>query len=113
MDETVLKPLVFLFEKIEKPPFTQEAAKEAGYLCYRLQRGESLSMPHSRPMPSIGRRIHELRVRDRDHNWRIIYRADEAFVYIIIIFDKTTQQTPTHVIRSCQQRLLNLDSGES
>mgnify|MGYP001592181401 FL=1 len=31
----------------------------------RLDEGHSLSMPLSRPMPSIGRGVHELRFRDR------------------------------------------------
>jgi hypothetical protein len=37
---------------------------EGGMLLRRLQRGETLSMPESRPMPTIGPRCHELRVDD-------------------------------------------------
>ena len=33
-------------------------------------------MPQSRPMPSIGRRCHELRITDGDLIWRIVYRVD-------------------------------------
>jgi phage-related protein len=32
-------------------------------------------MPHSRPMPDIGERCHELRIVDVDATWRIIYRS--------------------------------------
>ncbi len=35
-----------------------------------LQEGESLGMPHSRPMPGIGPRCHELRVNDENKTWR-------------------------------------------
>jgi len=48
------KPLVWLRGGIKTPPFSQNARLEAGFLLRKLQRGEKLSMPHSRPMPSIG-----------------------------------------------------------
>ena len=44
----------------------------------RLQQGEKLGLPHSRPLPTIGSRCHELRIRDQNINWRIIYRIDSA-----------------------------------
>ena len=59
---------------------------EAGYLLRMLQAGESLSMPQSRPMPSIGPRCHELRINDKDSTWRIIYRADEDAILILDVF---------------------------
>ncbi len=77
----------------------------------RLQRGESLSMPHSRPMPSIGRRCHELRVRDRDSNWRIVYRVDSDAIVIVEVFAKKTQATPAHVIQTGKDRLARYDSA--
>ena len=39
----------------------------------RLEEGHLLSMPLSRPMPSIGRRVYEIRLRDRSGIYRIIY----------------------------------------
>src|SRR5436853_354929 len=35
-----------------------------------LQEGESPGLPHSRPMPGIGPRCHELRVNDGNKTWR-------------------------------------------
>lgn len=67
------KPLVWLEGEIKTPPFSREARLEAGYLLGRLQRGEALSMPLSRSMPSIGPRCHELRIVDRGHNWRMSF----------------------------------------
>jgi len=70
------KPLAWLRGEIKTPPFSASARIEAGYLLRRVQQGEKLSLPQSRPMPAIGPRCHELRVRDRDHTWRIVYRVD-------------------------------------
>ena len=66
---------------------------EAGFLLRRLQRGESVSMPNSRPMPTIGPRCHELRIVDRGKTWRIIYRTDEDAVIVLEVFQKQTKQT--------------------
>ncbi|MGA7501729.1 MAG: hypothetical protein WBX00_33775 [Isosphaeraceae bacterium] len=57
------KPLAWLQGEIKTPPFSGAARLEAGMLLRQLQDGESLGMPHLRPMPSIGPRCHELRVR--------------------------------------------------
>ena len=105
------KPIVWLHGEIKTPPFTKEARIEAGTLLRRLQEGESLGMPHSRPMPSIGKRCHELRVRDENKNWRIIYRVDEDAIAIADVFAKTTQQTPKLVIETCQRRLAKYDEA--
>ena len=48
------KPLVWLRGEIKTSPFSPEASIEAGFLLRRLQRGELLSLPASRPMPGIG-----------------------------------------------------------
>jgi len=103
------KPLVWLHGQIKTPPFSEEARTEAGYLLGRLQQGESLSLPHSRPMPSIGRRCHELRVQDRDHTWRIVYRIDPDAIVILEVFTKTTRETPQEVIDTCKRRLKEYD----
>ncbi len=42
------------------------------YLLREVQRGTSLTLPHSRPMPGIGSRCHELRIVDEGKTWRII-----------------------------------------
>lgn len=106
------KPLVWLHGAIKTPPFSKEARLEAGFLLRQLQAGETLSLPHSRPMPSIGRRCHELRVNDKNKSWRIIYRTDEDAIIILEIFEKRTNQTPQHVIQVCQKRLREYDEWE-
>jgi phage-related protein len=80
-------------------------------LLRRLQSGETLGMPHSRPLPSIGPRCHELRIRDEDGNWRVVYRLDSDAVLIAEVFAKTSQQTPKSIIDTCQQRLSLYDKA--
>ncbi len=60
------KPLVWLHGEIKTPPLSSVARIEAGFLLRRIQQGEKLSLPQSRPMPSIGKRCHELRINDEN-----------------------------------------------
>jgi phage-related protein len=99
------KDVLILHGEIKTPPFSSEARIEAGVLLRRLQNGENLSLPQSRPMPVIGARCHELRIPDADNNWRIVYHVDEDYIVILEIFSKKTQETPPSVIKACQRRL--------
>ncbi len=103
------KPLVWLHGEVRTPPLTREARIETGVLLRRLQAGESLGMPASRPMPSIGPRCHELRIVDSDSTWRVIYRIDDDAIVIAEVFKKKTQATPKEVIETCQRRLRRYD----
>ena len=99
------KPLVWLHGEVKTPPFSKEGRVEAGTLLRRLQHGEKLALPHSRPMPVIGSRCHELRIQDQDMTWRIMYRVDSDAVIIAEVFAKKTSATPRQVIDVCKQRL--------
>ena len=68
-------------------------------------------MPHSRPMPAIGRRCHELRIVDEAVTWRIIYRTDNDAVIINDVFKKKTAQTPKPVIEAAKRRLKDYDNA--
>jgi phage-related protein len=103
------RPLVWLRERVQSPPFSALARHTAGHLLRRVQNGEQLAMPHSRPMPVIGRRCHELRVRDGDLTWRIFYRVDADAVVVIDILAKKTEQTPSGTIQVCRARLAEYD----
>lgn len=107
------KPLVWLHGEVKSPPLSRAARLEAGFLLRSLQRGESLSLPHSRPMTSVSRRCHELRITDENSTWRIIYRVDPDAIVIVEVFKKKTQQTPKHVIALCKQRLKEYDDAIS
>ena len=110
------KPLVWLSGEVKTPPFCAEARVEAGYLLRQLQAGHNLAMPHSRPMPCIGPRCHELRIQDRTKTWRVVYRVDGDAIVIAEVFAKTSQATPKPVIAASQRRLALYDKiseGES
>jgi len=105
------KPLVWLHGIVKTPPFSAAARLEAGYLLRLLQRGELLSMPHSRPMPSIGSHCHELRITDSDKIWRIIYRIDVDAIIIAEVFKKKSAATPRPVIDICKSRFRMYDDA--
>jgi phage-related protein len=104
------KPLVWLRGEVKTPPFSSGARIEVGMLLRRLQRGEVLSMPVSRPMSSIGARCHELRITDDRREWRLIYRVDTDAVVIGEVFAKTTQKTPVRVLEQCKRRFGQYDA---
>lgn len=68
-------------------------------------------MPLSRPMPSIGRRCHELRIKDDEQKvtWRIVYRTDTDAILVAEVFGKTTQKTPQQEIDLCKRRFADYD----
>ena len=105
------KPLVWMHGEVKSPPFSKAARLRAGFLLRRLQRGEKVSLPHSRPMPTIGRRCHELRIPDEMETWRIVYRTDKDAIVIVHVFSKKTSKTPKSVIETCKARLRDYDGG--
>jgi len=100
------RPLVWLSSDIKTPPLSTNARIEAGYLLRLLQRRKKLSMPQSRPMPSVGRRCHELRITDETLIWRIIYRTDIDAIVILEVFDKKTNKPG---FKSSHSKNRNLD----
>ena len=107
------KPLVWLHGEIKTPPLSRTGRLEAGFLLRRLQAGESLSLPQSRPMPSIGERCHELRIVDETNAWRIIYRLDNDAVIILEVFEKQSQKTPQEIVNVCKKRIKRYDESEN
>jgi phage-related protein len=104
------KSLVWLHGEVKTPPFSRETRVETGVLLRQLQQGVLIGLPHSRPMPSIGERCHELRIRDAEKNWRIIYRIDDDAILIVEVFTKSTRTTPENVIDICKKRLSRYDA---
>jgi phage-related protein len=67
-----LKPISFLGgSRDDLRGFPADARRQAGYQLDRLQRG--LDPDDWRPMPSIGPRVREIRVRERAGAFRVIY----------------------------------------
>lgn len=110
-DEPTRKPVVWLHGEIKTPPFTPEGRQEAGMLLRLLQEGERLGMPQAEPLPDVGRRCGALRVRDAEHNWRIMYRIDADAVLVLEVYPKKTGKIPDEVIERCKQRLKQYDAA--
>jgi phage-related protein len=105
------KPLAWLHVEVKSPPFSRTARVETGFLLRRLQRGERLAMPQSRPMPGIGPRCHELRIKDVSGEWRLIYRIDADAIVIAAVFAKKSARTRESVIGICRRRLQEYDNA--
>jgi phage-related protein len=103
------KPVAWLHGEIKTPPFTEEGRKEAGDLLRLLQEGEKLGMPRAEPLPIVGPRCGALRVRDGEHNWRIMYRVDKDAVLVLEVYAKKTKTIPQDVIERCKKRLKDYD----
>jgi phage-related protein len=99
------KSLVWLKGEVKTPPFSAAARIETGFLPRRLQEGEVLDLPRSRPMPGIGRQCHELRINDGEHAWRLMYLVEPDAIVILDVFSKKTPRTPQRMIESCVRRM--------
>lgn len=106
------KALVILSGDIKTPPLSLVARREIGYLIRKLQQGDSIEMPSSRPMPALGPRCHELRVRETSHNWRVIYRIDQDAILVLSLFSKKTRETPKRIIKEARRLLSAYDSND-
>jgi phage-related protein len=105
------KVLMVLRGEIKTPPLAPAARREVGLLLRSLQEGAALAMPHSRPMPIIGPRCHELRVTDAGRTWRVVYRVDPDAVLVVDVFEKKTRETPHRLIENCRERLKRYDEA--
>lgn len=105
------KELVWLHGEVKSPPFTFEGRQQAGFLLRKLQRGERLAAPHSKPLQSVGPRCHELRIRDEAGFWRIVYRIDPDAIVILDVHQKKTNKLPRRVIGACKRRLTAYDGA--
>ena len=105
------RSVVWLAGEVKTPPFTKAARMEAGFLLRRLQKGEKLGMPHARPMPSVGKRCSELRIRDEKKNWRIMVRCDSDAIVVTEVFEKKTRTTAARLIEICKDRLRRYDEA--
>jgi phage-related protein len=99
------KPLRLLHGEVKTPPISLDARRQIGFLLRQIQEGISLTLPESRPMGSIESGCHELRVKDEDHEWRVIYATDPDAIVILDVFAKTTRTTPKRIIEACRRRI--------
>jgi phage-related protein len=66
-----MKPIVFVGDSLKRlREFPEEARQDAGYQLDRVQRGQTPD--DSKPMPSIGKGVEEMRVWDESGTYRVI-----------------------------------------
>lgn len=86
--------------------------REIGEALRDLQKGISIGLPLSRPMPSVASGTHELRVRSASTTVRIFYFVKLADTILVFHgFQKKTQKTPAHEIALGQRRLQEMVDG--
>ncbi|MGA7884595.1 MAG: type II toxin-antitoxin system RelE/ParE family toxin [Acidobacteriaceae bacterium] len=90
--------------------FPKSARQEAGYQLERIQMG--LSAEDFKPMPSIGKGVEEMRIREESGAYRVIYtaRLTDA-VYVIHAFRKKTRATSRRDIEIARERFQQLMRG--
>jgi phage-related protein len=94
--------------------FPEEVKKELGKAILDLQKGQTLSMPLSRPIPTVAPGVEEIRLQDRSGIYRTFYfkRAARG-ILIFHAFMKKTQKTPTQDIALGKRRLKEMLDEES
>jgi len=99
-----VKPIEFLGDSLRSlREFPDDAKRDAGYQLDRVQHG--LQPDDFKPMPTIGKGVEEIRVRDDSGTYRVIYTARLAdAVYVLHAFQKKTQATSKRDIELAKQR---------
>jgi phage-related protein len=93
--------------------FPEDIRREAGKAIRELQKGVFLDMPLSKAMPSVEQGVFELRLKDRNGQYRIFYYLKHADgILIFHAFTKKTQKTPDKEIALGRKRLRELIYGE-
>ena len=70
-----------------------------------LKEGIKLSLPLSRPMPSVGPGVHELRLKDKNGIYRVFYLIKKKdAIYIVHAFNKKTQKTPQKTLELVKKK---------
>jgi phage-related protein len=102
----ILKPC-----RKEIEAFPVETRGDLADALARLDAGLTLSLPLSRPMPAIGRGVHELRLRDRSGVYRVVYAlGTRGGVHVLHAFKKTTQATSARNLELARTRLKEVRS---
>ena len=87
------KPIEFLGSALDDlRAFPIAARREAGYQLHQVQQGRN---PDDwRPMSGVGQGVYEIRIREADGAFRVIYVAKfESAIYVLHCFPKKTQKT--------------------
>ena len=106
-----MKRIQFLGDSLESlREFPEDAKHDLGYQLDKVQQGEQPD--DFKPMPSIGKGVEEIRVRDDSGIHLVIYTARLAdAVYVLHAFQKKTQTTAKRDIALASKRYAELMIG--
>ena len=106
-----MKPIRFLGDWLKAlRDFPKDARQNAGYQLEKVQDGRTPD--DFKAMPSIGKGVEEIRIRDESGAYRVVYTARLVdAVYVLHAFQKKTQATAKHDIATAKQRLAELMRG--
>ena len=84
--------------------FPESVKQNLGFQLWQLQQGERPS--DSRPLPSIGRGVFELRDQDERAWYRVIYlsRINDV-IYVLHCFEKKSREMPRKDFEKAKRRL--------
>jgi phage-related protein len=86
--------------------FPKDVRNRLGRSLFRLQMGDQIGMPQSRPMGSVAGGVSELRLQAKDGSYRVFYyTASRDGVLVVHAFVKKTQRTPPMEIQIARKRL--------
>jgi phage-related protein len=107
-----MKKLSFLGSSLDDlREFPAAVKSEAGYQLERVQSG--LEPLDFKPMPTIGKGVLEIRIKDEEGQFRVIYIAKlKEAVYVLHCFQKKTQKTAQKDIVLSNKRLRELIQGQ-
>ena len=108
-----MKSVTFLGDSLKRVrEFPEDARQDTGYQLDRVQRG--MQPDDFKPMPSIGKGVEEIRVRDETGAYRVVYTARLAeAVYVLHAFQKKTQATSKRDIDLAVERFRELMKGRT
>jgi len=103
-----MKDIEFIGSSLEIiKDFPLKAKRQVGHELDRVQRGQDPS--DWKPMKSIGTGVKEIRVKDKDGIYRVIYVVKYLdLVHVLHAFQKTTQQTAKNDLDLAKKRLKKL-----
>lgn len=106
--QPVEKPIEFRGSSLKDlRDFPKAIREDCGYQLHKVQTGEQPD--NFKPMAIIGKGVEEIRVKDEDGIFRVMYTAkfDEA-VYVLHAFQKKTEQTSSRDIELAKTRFKQL-----
>ncbi len=87
--------------------FPATARREAGFQLYQVQEG--YDPDDWKPMNTVGPGVREIRIREKDGTFRVIYVTKFAgAIYVLHCFQKKTQKTSAEDIAAASRRYRDL-----